>query len=557
MSQAHGHQPAFKNIGSHTFDEFIDMATLFHNYPAPGLLIGGYMVEEARKHMPEGTLYEAISETTWCLPDAIQMLTPCTIGNGWMNVLNLGRYAMSLYDKFTGEGVRVWLDITKIPEDSEILVWLMKEKPKQEQDSDRLRKEIGCYGADILSTIPISVPKPKLIKRSKGSITPCSACGEPYPSAHGALCRACQGESPYAGHTTLSVPSDIVFPVPDALKTVPADTALGKDVVHDMTSILPGTSKGAAFKRGDTFGAGDLCRLQQMGKNNVYVSDAEVGKEWVHEDDCANAFATAMCGTGISTQGEPHEGKVTLVAELDGLLRVNTDAMKRFNMCSGVMAASRNGNTIVRKGTEIGGTRAIPLYLQRLQFEQALHSLQETPLFEVRPLMKARAGLLITGDEVFNGVIEDKFHSIIHKKLLGLGGDIHRSKIVPDNRTAISDAAQEFVQAGCNIIITTAGLSVDPDDVTGQGLLDAGAHNLLYGAPILPGAMTLVGKIGSIPLLGVPACALFFKHTSLDLILPRLLAGIQITREELASMGEGGMCLNCANCSFPKCPFGK
>ncbi|MEZ0576216.1 FmdE family protein, partial [Halodesulfovibrio aestuarii] len=318
MSQACDLQPAFKNIGDHTFEEFIEMATLFHNYPAPGLLIGGYMVEEARKHMPEGTLYEAISETTWCLPDAIQMLTPCTIGNGWMNVLNLGRYAMSLYDKHTGEGVRVWLDIHKIPKDSEILVWLMKEKPKQEQDSEKLRREIGGYGADILSTTPITIPKPKLIKRSKGKVTPCSSCGEPYPSAHGALCRACQGESPYAGHTTLSMPSNIVFPVPEELKTVPANTALGKNAVHDMTSILPGTSKGAAFKRGDTFGAGDLCRLQQMGKNNVYVTDAEVGNDWVHEDDCANAFATAMCGTGVSTKGEPHEGKVTLIAELDG-----------------------------------------------------------------------------------------------------------------------------------------------------------------------------------------------------------------------------------------------
>lgn len=557
MAQAHDLSTAFKNIGAHTFDEFIDMATLFHNYPAPGLLIGGYMVEEARKHMPEGTLYEAISETTWCLPDAIQMLTPCTIGNGWMNVLNLGRYAMSLYDKHTGEGVRVWLDITKIPQDSEILVWLMKEKPKQEQDSDRLRKEIGCYGADILSCTPITIPKPKLIKRSKGSIIPCSSCGEPYPSAHGAVCRACQGESPYAGCATLTTPEDIVFPVPEQLRTVPADTAIGKNAVHDMTSIVPGTSKGAAFKRGDTFGAGDLCRLQQMGKNNVYIAESEIGNDWVHEDTCAKAFAKAMCGTGVRPKDAPHEGKVTLMADRNGLLRVNTEGMKRFNMCAGVMAASRNGNTLVRKGTDIAGTRAIPLYLQRPQFEQALQRLQEKPLFEVLPLVTAKAGVLITGDEVYNGVIEDKFHNIIHKKLLALGGDIQCSTIVPDDRTAICNAAQEFVQAGCNIIITTAGLSVDPDDVTRQGLIDAGAHNLLYGAPILPGAMTLVGKIGSIPLLGVPACALFFTHTSLDLLLPRLLAGIEITREELAAMGEGSMCMNCANCSFPKCPFGK
>ena len=555
MSEARAYCSAYKNIGAHTFEEFIDMATLFHNYPAPGLLIGGYMVEEARKHMPEGILYEAISETSWCLPDAIQMLTPCTIGNGWMRVMNFGRYAMSLYDKFTGEGVRVWLDIEKIPADSEIKVWLMKQKEKRDQDSDRLRHEIGTYGEDILSVAPITLPKSRLIKRSKGDIALCSSCGEAYPAVHGPLCRACQGESPYT--TIASAHDEIIFPTPEQVKKVAAKNALGKSAVHDMTKITPGTSKGAAFKRGDTFAAGDLCRLQQMGKKNVFVAEDEISEEWVHEDTCARAFASAMCGSGVTTKGDPHEGKVTLAAQHDGLLRVHTEAMRQFNMCPGVMVASRNGNTLVRKDAELAGTRAIPLYLQRIKFEKALRTIDDTPLFEVLPLAKAKAGVLITGDEVFNGVIEDRFEDVIRKKLMALGGEIVHSAIVPDDRKAISDHAKQFVAAGCNIIITTAGMSVDPDDVTRQGLVDAGARDLLYGTPILPGAMTLVGNIDSIPLLGVPACALFFKNTSLDLLLPRLLAGVTITREELAAMGEGSMCLSCTNCTFPKCPFGK
>ncbi len=144
----------YRKIGQNTFEEFIDMATLFHNYPAPGLLIGGYMVEEAKLHVPAGTLYEAISETSWCLPDAIQMLTPCTIGNGWMRVMNFGIYALSLFDKYTGEGIRVWLDYDKMPADSELRVWFTKSKTKKEQDSDKLREEIGMLGTDILSWRP-------------------------------------------------------------------------------------------------------------------------------------------------------------------------------------------------------------------------------------------------------------------------------------------------------------------------------------------------------------------------------------------------------------------
>jgi formylmethanofuran dehydrogenase subunit E len=548
----------YRNIGSHTFEEFIEMARLFHNYPAPGLLIGGYMVEEARRHLPEGTLFEAISETSWCLPDAIQMLTPCTLGNGWVRVLNFGIYAMSMYDKYTGVGVRVRLDVEKLPADSELRVWFLKEKPKPEQDSDKLRWEIGTYGADILSVEPIQVSKEMLVKRSKGDIAICPLCGDAYPSMHGPMCRSCRGESPYVRPATTEGDGEsVVYPVPENLHTVAVDEAVGKDALHDMTRIVPGESKGAAFRKGQTFEAGDLCRLQTMGRNNVYVSENEVGEDWVHENDCAKAFADAMSGAGVHAPADPHEGKVTLRAERDGLLCVDTDRLYAFNLAPGVMAASRNGWTLVRQDAEVAATRAIPLYLRRPDFQRAMATLEAGPVFQVLPLKAARAGVLITGDEVFNGTIEDRFEGIIRAKLTDLGSSVHRCAIVPDDRDIIRDTVKQFIADGCDLIITTAGLSVDPDDVTRHGLVDAGATDLVYGAPILPGAMTLVGRVGDAPLLGVPACALFFKRTSLDLLLPRLLAGLSITREDLARLGEGGMCLGCTNCSFPKCPFGK
>jgi formylmethanofuran dehydrogenase subunit E len=375
---------------------------------------------------------------------------------------------------------------------------------------------------------------------------------------HGPICRSCKGENPYdtnAGDAAASV----VYPLPSAIKTVAAEEAMGREVVHDMTSIDPGKSKGAAFRKGQVFEVGDLCRLQHMGRNNLYIESGEVGEEWVHEDDCAKAFASAMSGVGVVIDGEPHEGKVTLKAAHDGLFRVNTDALYAFNLCPGVMAASRNGWTVVKEGAEVAGTRAIPLYLQRNDFVRAMQVLDssEVPLFSVLPLRKAKVGVLITGDEVFSGKIEDRFEEIIRRKVTALGSEVHRAILVPDNREMIRDNARTLLDDGCNIIITTAGLSVDPDDVTRHGLVDAGAHDMLYGAPLLPGTMTLIGRIGTARLLGVPACALFFKHTSLDLILPRLLADVDVTRDDLARMGEGGMCLGCANCTFPKCPFGK
>ena len=528
---------------------------MFHNYPAPGLLIGGYMTAEAMQHMPKGTLYEAISETSWCLPDAIQMLTPCTCGNGWMRIMDFGIYAMSLYDKFSGEGVRVFLDLDKIDQDSEIRTWYLKLKPKKDQDSSLLRHEIGTAGTDILSVQPIRIRKDLLGKRSKGTIAVCPVCKKAYPAIHGPICRSCAGESPYVA--TEGEETTVLYPVPHQIRSVAADKARGEKIVHDMTRIEPGKSKGAAFRKGETFDAGDLCRLHQMGRNHVYVEQGNVDEQWVHENDCAMAFAKAMAGPGVLVQGEPHEGKMTLKAAHDGLLQVNSDLLYAFNSCSGVMAASRKGWTRVKKGDELAGTRAIPLYLQRSLFNRASRVLENGPIFQVLPMKHARTGVLITGDEVFSGIIEDRFENVIRTKLAELDCTLHKAILVPDNRKIICDAALELLGDGCELIITTAGLSVDPGDVTRHGLVDAGARDLLYGAPILPGAMTLVGQIGEARLLGVPACALYFQRTALDLLLPRLLTSATITRDDLARMGEGGLCLGCDQCDFPACPFGK
>ena len=179
-------------------------------------------------------------------------------------------------------------------------------------------------------------------------------------------------------------------------------------------------------------------------------------------------------------------------------------------------------------------------------------------MFRVLPLRQPRVGILVTGTEVFMGLVEDKFVPIISTKVEKFGGQVLKSLIVPDDRRAIGQGVQELLDCGIDLLVTTAGLSVDPDDVTRQGLVDAGATDMLYGAPILPGAMTLLAHIGPVQVMGVPACALYFKTTSFDLLLPRLLAGLEITRRDLARLANGAFCLDCKVCTFPqKCPFGK
>ena len=550
------------NIGPHTFQEFKNMAAAFHGYPAPGLLAGGYMMALAQSRLPEGVLYEAVVETPKCLPDAVQLLSPLSTGNNWMKVVNLGRYALTLYDKRTGEGWRVWLDPAKLADYPEYRAWLLKLKPKSEQDSDQLFLEIETAGDTVCSLAPARVPERLRRKAGMGRVDICPICGEAYPVRDGAICRGCQGEAPATltldGPPALSGPEAVSSsPSSPPLVAVPVEEAVGGRALHDMTRVAPGESKGPEFKAGQVIGAGDLCRLHQMGRMRVYTEDQALpGDEWVHENEAARIFAARMAGEGV-TWADPSEGKITFRAETDGLLVLDREALTRFNLCPDVMCATRQGESVVQAGKPLAACRAIPLYISRPLFSRALAALGDGPLLTVVPLRRARVGVLVTGTEVFQGLIEDRFVPIVTQKVEALGSEVTASAVAPDERGHIVRAVRALLEGGCDFIVTTAGLSVDPDDVTRPALVEAGLTDVLYGAPVLPGAMTLVGRIGDVPVLGVPACALFHKTTSMDLLLPRLLAGIIPTRADLARLGEGSLCLDCRNCTYPKCPFGK
>ncbi|MFH1913019.1 MAG: FmdE family protein [Pseudomonadota bacterium] len=540
------------NIGQYTFEEFKQKAKEFHGYPAPGLLIGGYMVEAAKARLPEGTLFEAMVESGKCLPDAVQLLTVCSIGNNWMKIKLLGRYAVSLYDKFTGKGFRVAIDQDKLEDWPEIKGWFMKLKPKAEQDTDKLFAEIEAAGDTICSIRPIIIDRKHLGHGHMSAIDVCPVCAEAYPGNDGPICRGCQGEAPYAAMSEAVCRDDA-----PPLHAIPVEQAVGKKALHDMTGIVPGESKGPVTSAGDTLEAGDVCRLQRIGKHNVFVQEDLPGDDWVHENDAVKAFATRMAGPGITYDPNPHEGKINFHAQAAGLLSIDLDALQRFNLSPDVMLATRHDGALIPKGKGVAGTRAIPLYISREKFSRALATLGNGPVLQILPLRRAKVGILVTGTEVFQGLIDDKFIPIISSKVINLGCQVTSTDIVPDDQAAITTSAKAMLDAGCDLIITTAGMSVDPDDVTRAALNDAGLRDALYGAPMLPGTMTLVGRLGQAQIIGVPACALFYKTTSFDILLPRLLANQSITRRMLARLGEGGFCMNCKTCAFPKCPFGK
>ncbi len=337
---------------------------------------------------------------------------------------------------------------------------------------------------------------------------------------------------------------------------VPVEKAVGMVLPHDITEIVKGEKKGAAFKKGHIIRPEDIDHLRRLGKDNIFVLSLDASE--IHENEAASILARALAGRGIEYTDAPEEGKIALKAALDGLLRINKESLLQFNMLGEVMCATLHDNTPVRKGETVAATRLIPLISTRkLLAEAEKIAVSGTPVVEVLALKTVKIGLVITGNEVFHGRIKDRFEEVLRTKAEALGSKILLVRFAPDDKQIIAREIEYCVQQGAELIVTSGGMSVDPDDVTKEGILLAGATDVVYGTPVLPGAMFLSGSIGSRPVLGLPACGMFHKITVLDLILPRILCGEKIGRQQFAELGHGGLCRNCPTCRYPECNFGK
>jgi hypothetical protein len=340
------------------------------------------------------------------------------------------------------------------------------------------------------------------------------------------------------------------------MQIVTVEEAIGLPLAHDITEIRPGEYKGPAFYRGYVVKEHDIEHLRRLGKDHLYILKVESNQ--LHEDDAVREMANALCGDGVFWEGQPREGKLALKASRDGLLKVDVDTLTDFNDLGEVMCATRHTHSIVYKGQKVGATRAIPLMIDRAIITTAVRIAEKSRgVLRVLPMRKATVGVLITGNEVFYGRIQDKFEPVIRKKVEALEGKVLDVVFLPDDDDRIAAAALDLMDRGADILITTGGMSVDPDDRTRFGLLKAGVTDMLYGSAVLPGAMFMIAQLTNVPVLGIPACGLHAVATVFDLIYPRVLAGEKMTRRDMAKLGHGGMCLQCNPCHFPSCTFGK
>jgi hypothetical protein len=337
---------------------------------------------------------------------------------------------------------------------------------------------------------------------------------------------------------------------------ITVEEAVGTRLAHDITEIRPGEFKGPSFRRGHKVQEQDVCRLMRLGKRHLYILD--LNADQVHEDDAVVELATALAGPGITFGREPSEGKLQLMAAYSGLLKINTEALVDFNLIPDVMCAAMHDNIPVSRGQVVAGTRAIPLVIERPVLDRAVALAREqAPIFSVKSYHRKKVRLLITGNEIYDGLIEDRFEAIVENKITAFGASLQETVTLPDDPERIADTVKRFAGADTDMIITTGGMSVDPDDVTRHGIRMAGVDALYYGAAVLPGAMFQLAYRGDMPIVGIPACGLYHKITIFDLVLPRLLAGEMLDDRDLARFAVGGLCLGCPECHYPACPLGK
>ncbi|NFH68428.1 molybdopterin-binding protein [Clostridium botulinum] len=339
------------------------------------------------------------------------------------------------------------------------------------------------------------------------------------------------------------------------MKLIDTKNSVGHVLCHDITQIIKDVKKGTAFRKGHIVTEEDIPVLLSLGKDHLYVWEKKEG--FFHENEAAEVLLK-ICENDNMTNSEVKEGKIELIASCEGLLKIDIDKLKKINMLDEIIIATRHNNTIVKKGDKLAGMRVIPLIIDGKKLESAKKIGEGVPIIELKNFVKKKVGIVTTGNEVYYGRIKDTFSPVIKEKLSKFDVEIIGQTIVNDDTDNITNAIRSYIDKGADMVICTGGMSVDPDDLTPSAIKSTGAKIISYGAPVLPGAMFLLSYYNdNITILGLPGCVMYAKQTIFDLVLPRIMADEKISKDDLASLGHGGLCLSCEKCTYPNCGFGK
>jgi molybdenum cofactor synthesis domain-containing protein len=340
------------------------------------------------------------------------------------------------------------------------------------------------------------------------------------------------------------------------MNTVRVEEAIGMVLAHDLTKIVPGEFKGAAYKKGHVIKLEDIENLKSMGKNHINILELKDGM--IHENEAAMRIAKAIAGSDLVLKG-PSEGKVELKAKYRGIVKINVEALNHINEIEELVVATIHTNTLVEEGQSLAATRIIPLAINegKIQQVEEVGEACQNNVITVLELISMEIGLIITGTEVYEGRIKDGFAPVMKEKIRHYGCSLLEVQYCPDDKQVIEKCINKMIEKGAKVVLVCGGMSVDADDLTPQAIRNAAEYVVSYGVPLLPGNMLMLAYKDNTAILGIPGAAIFLKNTSLDIILPRILSGERLTRKDITAYCHGGLCWGCKTCTYPMCPYGK
>ncbi|MBR5109717.1 MAG: molybdopterin-binding protein [Clostridia bacterium] len=329
--------------------------------------------------------------------------------------------------------------------------------------------------------------------------------------------------------------------------------AVGMTLCHDLTEMRDGF-KGPAFRRGHVIREEDIPHMLDIGKQTVFVWEENAGE--IHEEDAARRMA-AMAPVKGAHYTEPSEGKVLLIADSEGMLRVDTLLLEEINSIGDLTVSTLPDHYPVKPGMRLASMRIVPLVTKEEQIIRAEALCAGRKLLDLLPYAPRKAGIIITGSEIYHGRIKDKFEAVARAKLAKYPGTVLGAVACDDDVNMLVRAAEDFLAQGADFLIFSGGMSVDPDDVTPAAIRRLGCGVVSHGVPSQPGNMTLAAYLDDIPVLGVPGAAVSLPTTIFDVLLPQIYAGLKFTKQDLVRLGDGGLCQLCQACRFPNCTFGR
>lgn len=338
------------------------------------------------------------------------------------------------------------------------------------------------------------------------------------------------------------------------MKRATVQDAVGEVLAQSLRVPEQGATR--EYLRGQMLHQQDIDFLLAAGIREVEL--LEIREGILHEDEAALRVADAVCGEGVlaSSAGA---GNMPLRATAQGLLKIDIPLLSRVNEWGEIVCATLHTDQLVECDQIVGGIQVIPLVVEQRTVGAIEAVCEQRKVLSVLPLKRMKVGLIITGSDVVEGKLPDEFGPLVTEKFHALGSDVVERACVAGEDEELAAAILEMREAGVELIAVTGGMSVQPDDHTPMAIRKAGGKIVSYGGPVMPGALFLLAYLGEIPILGLPGCVIKArgKGSLFDVIVPRLLAGETLTRQDFKALAHGGLCRNCETCVFPACSFGK